>query len=114
MRSALQNALNSGAKRLIISRRSTPWLVSGQLNIPSNLEIEFEDGAEIRAMPGRFHDLNEALLMIRGGNNITMRGRGILTMNKKDYLDSSRYKYSEWRHRLAVFSGSNITVDGLV
>ena len=59
MRSALQNALNSGAKRLIISRRSTPWLVSGQLNIPSNLEIVFEDGAEIRAMPGRFHDLNE-------------------------------------------------------
>ncbi len=114
MRSALQNALNSGAKRLIISRRSTPWLVSGQLNIPSNLEIVFEDGAEIRAMPGRFHDLNEALFMIRGGDNITMRGRGILTMNKKDYLDSSRYKKSEWRHTLAVFSGSNITVDGLV
>ena len=35
-------------------------------------------------------------------------------MNKKDYLDSSRYKKSEWRHTLAVFSGSNITVDGLV
>ncbi len=113
MREALQNALNSGAKTLIINKRPAPWIVSGQLNIPSNLEIVFEDGAEIKAMPGKFHDLNEALFMIRSAKNITIRGQGILTMNKKDYLDSAKYKKSEWRHTLAVFSSSNIKIDGL-
>ncbi len=110
---ALENALKSGAKQLVISRQNGAWLVSRPLILPSNLEIIFENGVEIQAKPGSFLGINDALLTARNCENLTLRGNGTLRMNKGDYQDSKRYKPSEWRHCLAVYNCSNIKIDGL-
>ena len=47
----LQAALDSGAKKVIVDRQESEWLVD--MMFPrSNTEIVFEDGVVVRAVPG--------------------------------------------------------------
>jgi hypothetical protein len=111
--SVLQKAFASGVKKVIITRQLSPWLVQKPLRLSGNQEISFEDGAEIKAMPGAFKGVNEALLIASGCENLTLSGHGILTMNKKDYQNPKEYKPAEWRHTLGLFNCKNIKIDGL-
>lgn len=109
----LQAALNSGISKLTISKQSTPWVISRTLNIPSNIEIIFEKGAEIQAKSGCFEKINEMLLQIMKRKNVKLRGPGLITMRRGDYQDKAKYKPSEWRHTLGIIRSSDILIDGL-
>lgn len=110
---SLQRALNSGVKKLIISKQASPWLTRKTLVLPSNIEIIFEDGAEIKAAEGCFKGIVDCLLKARSRKNIILRGKGILTMRKADYHNPKKYKSSEHRHTLGLYSSENIKIDGL-
>lgn len=110
---SLQAALNSGAKKLIISRQSGPWMTKAPLLLPSDMEIVFEKGAEIRAMPGYFKGIGDCLMKAQGRSNLTIRGRGIGTMRKADYQNPKEYKPAEWRHTLGLFGCTNVRVEDL-
>jgi hypothetical protein len=111
---SLQAALNSGVRKLIISRQSGPWMVKSMIALPSNMEIVFEDGAEIKAMRGYFKRNVDLMLCARNCSNLTLRGKGIVTMNRADYQDPKQYQRGEHRHTLGVFSSSNIQVKDLL
>ena len=110
---ALQSAFDSGVKKVFISKQKGPWIVSRSLIIPSNIEVIFEDGAEIKAMTGQFKGVTDMLMKIRDRNHVTLRGKGVLTMNRKDYCNKNLYKISQWRHALEIFNSSDVVIDGL-
>lgn len=109
----LQAALNSGVSKLIISKQGGPWVICRTLKIPSNIEIIFEKGVELKAKSGAFQKITEMFLDIRNRKNVKMRGPGLISMRRGDYRDKTKYKPSEWRHTLAISRSSNISIDGL-
>lgn len=110
---ALQSAFDSGVKKVFVSKQKSPWIVSRALIIPNNIEVTFEDGAELLAKPGCFKGITDMLVKIRDRHNVTLRGKGILTMNRKDYQDKSKYLPSQWRHALEIFNSRGVVIDGL-
>ena len=110
---SLQKALDSGAKKLIISKQSGPWLAKKTLILPDNIEIFFEDGAELKAAKGCFKRITDSLLKARGKKNIILRGKGVISMRKADYANPKLYKKGEHRHTLGLFSCENVKIQDL-
>lgn len=112
---ALQKAIDSGAKKLIVDNTGSPWII-GPIKLVSNQEIIFEDGVIVQAKKGLFKQLNDCLFLAGGKENIILCGEGkvILKMNKKDYQDLKVYKHSEWRHTISLMSTKNVTIKNLV
>ncbi len=110
---ALQAALNSGARKVIIGKMVSPWTVR-PIELPSDIEVIFEEGVVVRALPGAYEDINDCLFRASGRKNIVLNGFGAsLIMNKKDYQDETRYQFSEWRHAISLLSSANVTIKGL-
>lgn len=110
--SALQAAINSGARRLIVEDLGSPWNVD-KLELASNQEIVFEKGVVVQAKRGSFHGKSDCLFTATCKTNITLTGKGAtLKMWKADY-QSAEYSKSEWRHLISLKSCVNITITGL-
>ena len=110
----LQAALDSGAKRIVIDRQSGPWITKPLFG-RSNTEIVFEDGVEILAKEGEFHDPYAVLLTFDRATNVMVRGLGnggTLRMRRDDYRKPP-YKRAEWRHALNILSCINVTVENM-
>lgn len=112
----LQEALDSGKKKVIVDRQASDWITEPLTVHGSDMEIVLEDGVVIRALPGAFQDENSTLLTISGrSRNVTIRGEGKvrLVMNKRDYQQKSKgYESSEWRHALRLH-GTGTVVSNL-
>lgn len=109
---ALQAALSSGVKRLIVDRQEGPWIVT-PLKVRSNQEIFFADGVEVLAKRGEFKGRSDALFSLSCVSNVTLRGYGATLRMWRDDYDSPPYKKAEWRHVLSIRGCSNIKVLGL-
>ncbi len=110
---ALQAAVDSGAKKLIVPDMGKPWIVSRTIRLASNQEIVFEAGVVLAAMRGKFLAPSEPLVQAAGRQNITLRGEGAtFRMNKEDYTKPP-YKKGEWRHTLEIVGSTNVQVLGL-
>ena len=110
----LQAALDSGAKKVIVDKQASEWLVD--MMFPrSNTEIVFEDGVVVRARPGSMYRIIDNLFRCKGVSNIVMRGEGkaILRMNRDDYLDKTRYQHGEHRHAVSLHGAENVVVRDL-
>lgn len=111
----LRAALASGAKTVLIDRQAGEWLTE-PLNLCSDQEVVLEDGVTVRALPGAFKGLNDTLMCIAGVTNVILRGEGSakLVMNKPDYQDPTRYKFSEWRFATSIGRyAKNVTIRDL-
>ena len=109
---ALQAAIQSKAKHVIVSDLGKPWIVS-TITLASDQEIVFEKGVVVQAKRGAFKRRNDSLFIGHGLKNVTLRGDGAtLKMWKADY-QSADYDKSEWRHSLAFWSCENVTITGL-
>ena len=110
----LQQAINSGAKKVIVSNTGSDWIVS-PITLRSNLELVFADGVTVRAKKGAFKRLHDKLFTAKGADNIIIRGEGkaVLMMNKKDYQNKANYKHSEWRNILSFLGCKNITITNI-
>lgn len=111
---ALQKAIDSGARKVIVDNTGKDW-VTRPLLLRSNQEIIFEDGVTLRAKKGEFKGTNDSLINVNNVSNVTIRGEGAVTlaMNKKDYDNPALYKFSEWRHTISIRGGTNIKISGL-
>ncbi len=111
----LQAALDSGAKKIIVDKQKAgPW-VTRPLFGRSDMEIVFEDGAEIVAKKGEFLDPYDALILFRAASNVVVRGLGkggTLRMWREDYRKPP-YKRAEWRHTLSMLTCSNMTIENM-
>ena len=109
---ALQAAIDSGAKKVVVEKMPSPWIVD-QLRLASDQELFFEAGAEVLAKQGAFHGSADSLFSAAGKKNIKLIGPGAtLHMRRADY-DSADYKHAEWRHVLKFHGCTGITVEGL-
>ena len=110
----LQAALDSGARRVVVDKQGGPW-ISRPLFGRSNTEIVFEDGVEILAKKGEFHDRFDALLTFDRATNVVVRGLGgggTLRMRRDDYMKPP-YARAEWRHALNLLTCVNVTVENM-
>ena len=111
---ALQAAINSGARKLIVEKMSAPW-VTDRIILATDQEIVFEDGVIVQAKRGAFKGRSDCLFSAVLKKNITLSGKGAtLKMWKQDYDDAAQYQRAEWRHVLGFWSCSGVRVSGLV
>lgn len=109
---ALQAAINSGARRLIVDKMDGPWIVR-PLELADNQELFFEPGVVVLAKAGQFHGSSDALLSAAGRSNIRLIGPGAtLRMRRADY-DGPAYTHAEWRHVINLHGCRNVTIYGL-
>lgn len=110
---ALQAAIKSGAKKLIIEDMGAPW-ITDRLRLAGDQEIVFQRGVVVQARRGAFQKPNASLFSADLTKNITLTGEGAtLKMWKQDYDDKTQYKHAEWRHVLNFHSCSNVRITGL-
>jgi hypothetical protein len=111
----LQAALDSGAKKIVVDRQASEWLVE-TINVPSDIELIFENGVVVRAKPGSMKGKTDCLFRCKGVSNIVFRGIGnaTLRMNRKDYLNPSLYRHAEWRHLISLHKVNNAVVRDLL
>ncbi len=109
---ALQSALRSRAKRVVVERMKSPWIVT-TIQLPSDKEIVFEQGVVIEAKRGEFLGKGDCLFVARGCKHLTLRGKGAtFRMHKSDY-HKPPYALAEWRHALSLRGCEDVTVEGL-
>ena len=108
---ALQAAIDSGAKTVIIPNMGKEWIVR-PIRLTSNQVLEFQEGTVVLAKKGEFRGSNDCLFLARDVTNLTMRGAATLRMRKLDYM-SEAYSKAEWRMGLALWGCSNVTIEGL-
>jgi len=105
---ALQGAIDSGAKRVVVPNVGKPWIVR-PITLRGDQEIVFEKGVEVVAKPGAFPGLRDFLFSATNVSNLALIGPGAtLRMQKAEYTEG------EWRHALAILSCRNVKVVGLV
>lgn len=112
---ALQAAMDSGAKRLIVEKMPSPWIVEPLQIRRDNLAIVLEEGAVIEAKRGSFKSTKDALLSIVDGQHIVIRGLGqgaTLRMHRDDYM-AKGYKKGEHRHCINLRSSKHIRLENL-
>lgn len=113
----LQAALDSGAPVIVLENKGSPWIAATPLKGRSNQTILFEKGAWLQAKRGCFRGIGDMLLSFANCTNVALRGAGPevcgLRMWHDDYLDKAKYKPSEWRHGLALYSCVNVRIEGL-
>ncbi|MCX8037303.1 MAG: right-handed parallel beta-helix repeat-containing protein [Candidatus Sumerlaeia bacterium] len=109
---ALQSAINSGARRVVVPNMGKDWVIR-PIYLQSDQEIVFERGVVITARKGYFKNLGDCLFRAVGKSNIRLTGYGaILRMQKADYTTAD-YQKSEWRHGLSLLGCSDVTICGL-
>ena len=110
---ALQGAINSGARKVVVANMGAPWVVSN-IVLVSNQELFFEPGVEVQAKRGAFHRNGDCLFNATLQTNVTLSGRGAtLRMWKSDYDNKALYEHAEWRHVLSFKSCGGVRVTGL-
>lgn len=110
----LQEALDSGVKKLIIDNTGSEWILD-PVEIPGNIEIVLAKGVVLSARKGGFKHIRDSLLSAYGRVNITIRGEegAVIRMHKKDYQDKSQYKFSEWRHAISLWGCDSVVIRDL-
>ena len=109
---ALQAALNSRGKKVVVENMGHPWAVK-TIRLPSDKEIVFEAGVVVEAKRGEFLGKGDCLFLANGCRNLTLRGEdATFRMHKADY-HKPPYELAEWRHALSLRGCENVTVEGL-
>ena len=110
---ALQAAIHSGAKKVIVEKMDGPWIVT-PIQLASNQKIVFAKGVIVQAKKGEFKAATASLFSASLKENIQLTGSGaILQMRRADYY-AAPYQNAEWRNGISVRSCSNVSISGLV
>ena len=122
---ALQAAINSGARRVIVPNLHRDWIVR-PIELAGRQELYLEEGVVIAAKRGEYRDGGASLFTARDLSDLTIRGYGAtLRMQKEDYMVGGvlaqlgwdrwfgMYKKAEWRMALSIRGSSDVRVYGL-
>ncbi len=109
---ALQAAIGSGVRRLIVENVGAPWIID-PVQLVGDQEIVFEPGVVITARRGGFAGRGDSLFSANQLTNLTLTGTGaVLRMWREDYA-TTNYAKAEWRHCLMLRACVNVRVSGL-
>lgn len=112
---ALQSAIDSGAKTVIIDDTGSEWRV-GPIRLRSDLELVVGENVVLAAKEGAFNGQLAFLLAADECRNLVIRGEknAVLRMDKKEYQDPARCRPSEWRHAVSLRGCTDVTVRDLI
>lgn len=111
--SAIQSAIDSGAKEVIVPNMGVPWVVR-PIQLRSNQKIVFLPGVIILAKKGEFKGGGDSLFSADNVENLVIWGYGAtLRMHKKDYQNKKEYEPAEWRMTLSLTGCKNVVVEGI-
>jgi arylsulfatase A len=109
---ALQGAISSGAKKVVVPFLGKDWIVE-PITLAGDQEILFEPGVVVSAKKGSFRGKNDCLFRADRKRNVALVGYGAaLRMRKEDYTGPG-YEKAEWRHVLEFTSCEGVRVLGL-
>ncbi len=109
---AIQAAIDSGAKTVVIPFVGAPWIVR-PMTLRGNLELIFEPGVLLLAKKDEFQGKGDSMFRADSVSNLTIRGYGAtLRMRKKDYQNPP-YAKAEWRMGIAIRGCRNVLIEGL-
>jgi hypothetical protein len=111
---ALQAAVDSGAKIVVVPLMTGPWVLSRTLNLRSGgLELALEPGVVIVAARGAFLGAGDCLIEAIGATDFSILGYGAsLRMRKGDYRKAP-YEQAEWRHAISLRGAARAHIAGL-
>lgn len=122
---ALQAAILSGARRVIVPNMRRDWVVR-PIRLASNLELILEEGVVIAAKRGEYRGRGDSVFTAQDVSNLTLRGYGAtIRMHKVDYIMGKvlldfgwnrwfgQYEKAEWRMALSLRGCENVRVYGL-
>ena len=110
---ALQTAVKSGAPKIWVPNRGTPWLIN-TVWLASNQEILFEKGVVIESKPGSGFYEDGQLFKGASLRNVTLKGYGATLKMRRDLFASGKpYKLSEHRHAVVIYASQNVKILGL-
>ena len=122
---ALQAAINSGAKRVIVPNMTKDWIVR-PIKLVGDQELVLEPGVVITAKRGEYRGGGDSVLRATDVSNLTIRGYGAaIRMQKEDYIVGTvlkalgwnrwfgQYEKAEWRMPLSLVGCTNVKVYGL-
>lgn len=109
----IQQALDAGAKTVILDRQAGPW-VTLPLLARSNTEFIVEPGVELLAKRGEFRGKRDYLFNLHYVTNFTLRGGegSTFRMWKRDY-QKPPYERAEWRYTLRIDHSVNVLVENM-
>lgn len=109
---ALQGAINSGARSVTVPFMGKPWIIT-PVQLRGDLELIFEPGVLVLAKRGEFKGRSDSLFRAAGAENLTIRGYGAtLRMWKADYQNPP-YVKAEWRMGISISACKNVLIEGL-
>ncbi len=109
---ALQAAIDSGARKVVVEKMPGPWIVD-QIRLADNQEVFFEPGVVVEAKRGAFRGRTDSLFTAWNRTNVKLTGYdATLRMHRDDY-DGPDYEKAEWRHGLSFRGCTDVIVQGL-
>ncbi len=110
----LQNAINSGVKKLIIDNTGSDWILD-PIELVDNQEIVLAENVVLTARKGGYKAVRDSMISGYNRKNITIRGEAgaVIRMHKTDYQNKAEYKFSEWRHAIALWACENVVIRDL-
>ena len=122
---ALQAAIKSGARRVVVPNMTRDWVVR-PIQLAGNQELVFEEGVVIAAKRGEYRGRGDSVFRATDLANLTIRGYGAtVRMQKEDYIVGKvlqdfkwnrwfgQYEKAEWRMPLVIAGSSNVRVLGV-
>jgi len=111
---ALQAAVDSGARVVVVPLMAGPWILTRTLDLRAGgLELALEPGVVILAAQGAFRGGGECLIQAHGAADFSILGYGAsLRMRKSDYRKSP-YEQAEWRHAISLRGAARARIAGL-
>jgi len=109
---ALQKAIDSGARDVIVPNVGRPWVV-GPIRLASGQRIVFERGVVVLAKAGAFRGRTECLFKADCCRDLAIEGYGAKWVMRKTDYHHPPYQKAEWRHCLSLLSCENVKVEGL-
>lgn len=109
---ALQSAIDSGAKKVIVEDMNAPWVLD-PVRLANDQELVLENGVVLLARRGAFKGRNDCLLSASGKRNVRITSSGATLRMWRDDYDRPPYEKAEWRHAISIRSCTNVCIGGL-
>lgn len=111
---ALQKAIDSGAKTVVIKDMGEPWILR-PIKLRSDLDLILLKGVVLEAKRGEYKSISDSMFKGKECSNLSIRGdSATIRMHKKDYQNDRKYKWSEWRHGISISGSNNVVISGML
>jgi hypothetical protein len=109
---AIQSAINSGARTVVIPFAGKPYYVD-PITLAGNQTLILEEGVVIAARKGSFRGGGDCLFSAENQKEIAIIGYGAVMEMRKDDYRKRPYEKAEWRHAISLRGCNDVSIEGV-